>query len=338
MIVGPPIAGIADGIRSGFDKLGWNTTLLNSAALMRGGGFLERRVKRVVDPGLKSALEASFNSVLQDELLPLLHRKQKRPDLVLILKGRRLFPGVRDSLLEAQVPVFTWTYDSMELYPEQGSVIEIATHAFYFDRGDVPVGGKHTWLPHGYDDSVFFPRPGKKWIDILLFGRIDRSYMRRRQYLRQLAHSGLARRARCVFVGTTGNRLSDRLFRLGRHMEWISTRMRPRDLAALISASRVCINIHQDDGRQPMNLGFVAIPACRTCQVAEKRDYFSLLFEPQKEYQEFQENTFLETLDDVLADPTRCESIAELGLSRAVRSHTTLARAKTMVSVLDAGE
>jgi hypothetical protein len=204
------------------------------------------------------------------------------------------------------------------------------------DGTDVEVVGKKAeWLPLGYDPEIY--RPGKgnsRDIDVLFVGLLNSLYSARRRYLKTLEGSYLTRRYRCVLVGTTGTRVGDRIIRVPRGVDWLAKRLPERELGALVARSKICVNIHQDDGGMPVNPMFFAIPGAGACQVAEKRPYLSRWLTPFEHYIPADEDGLEDALVDLLEHDVRRNSVSRASHEIARNAHTYFHRIDMMLARL----
>ncbi|MCX5871335.1 MAG: glycosyltransferase [Deltaproteobacteria bacterium] len=335
-IVGLSFAGITNSVCSAFRTLGWDVQPFLYDPPPRN--VVLRQWDKLTDTN-GSHLGHSFNTVLRDEVIPSV--RQRKPDLLLVLKGEKLEEDTMEQLQGLQVPLLSWVYDSLERCPGQMDIAQIARHAFCIDGADAERMGVHgTWLPVGYDDAIYWPRCRfeEKDFDILFTGTIagalTNDYTVRRECLLELSASGLADRYHCGFIGTTGTHLGD--FRLRKQLliPCIASYLSPDALAGYLSRAKVCINVHQDDGGKPVNPMFFAIPGAGTCQVAEARPYLATWLEPEREYVPFDSGCLVERLEQLLADQPTLREICDAGQRAASSSHTFVQRIAFMIGYL----
>ena len=287
--------------------------------------------QRIVDREYYArAIRRAFNRLLREEIRPILH--ESPPSLLLILKGDWLDGDTASMLKRTPVPVACWTYDSMGRCPMQRDLVQLAAHTFCLDRGDALAAPEHrSWLPLGFDDQIYANLNLKRDIDILFVGSLGSLYQNRIRFLESLAASHLAAKARCALIGGTGNRFRDSRIRIGARVEWIAKRLPASELARYLNRSKITLNIHQDDGLQPVNHGFVSIPGTGTCQVAEKKEQLRLLLRAGEEYVDFETGRLFETLDSLLDDPEHIEKIAAKGRAAVHTRHTMKHRVQAIL-------
>ena len=338
VILGPETGNIPQSVAVAFSQKGWETKLFTFAPPRRQHLY-QIAIDRLHDPHCRKAMVRSFNDLLREQVLPYLC--EWKPDFLLILKGDCLDANNLDYLIRCNLPVITWTLDSLSRAPYQKLLGEISRHIFYIDGGDVSANDKNaSWLPLGFDDAIYRPRCEiSKELDILLIGKLGYRYRRREQFLRQLHKSPLVRRTNCGLIGSTG-KVSGNFFLYLNHslrkklgVAWLSKRVPVEQLARQIARAKVCINVHQDDGSMPINPMFFAIPATTTCQVAEQKPHFHQWLEPGKDYAEFKDEDFLDVLSELLANDKKRATMSQNGYE-ASRFHTFTNRVDALVAAL----
>ena len=78
---------------------------------------------------------------------------------------------------------------------------------------------------------------------------------------------------------------------------------------------------------------FFQIAAARTCQLAEDRPYLGRWLRPGKDFIRFSRAGFLETLEEVLNNPTLQEQVAESARRAVEREHGFLHRVQKIIEV-----
>ncbi|MBL0225451.1 MAG: glycosyltransferase [Geobacteraceae bacterium] len=261
-----------------------------------------------------------------------------KPSLLLILKGSLVDKDNIQHLKNSSIPIVTWTYDSLERWPDQKSALELADYSFYVDGGDLPPGDKRAhWLPLGYDESIFSNQNISAIdCDILFVGSIKNlMYDRRRFFLRELVASRFAIEQKVTFIGTTGSRLNDWAFRFSSRSNILwKNRVPIAELAGHVSRAKICINIHQDDGLQSINPMFFAIGGAGSCQLAEKSTYFAQWLKLGSDYEEFEDSNFLESIEKLLKDDEYRLHIAKTGQITVSTHHTMTRRVENIIKTL----
>ncbi|MBN1459932.1 MAG: glycosyltransferase family 1 protein [Armatimonadetes bacterium] len=274
-------------------------------------------------------MHRTYNACIRDWVLPYLSRTH--PDLLLILKGHSIDEDNRRELTSLGTQVVTWAIDSISRFPAQNSVRQLATRAFFMDGGDLSEPGDR-WLPLGYEEDLYNGLSVRKDIDVLFIGYLRRpEYARRRRLLFDLRGSSIPREFRCVFVGTTGSKLGDARIARGTTME-CRGRVLANEYARLIASARVCVNVHQDDGINPVNPAFFCIPAAGTCQIAEDRPYLTQWLTPFRDYIPFSEDSLVQTVLNALETPALLAEVAESGRRTARDGHGFVSRARTILA------
>lgn len=272
-------------------------------------------------------LRKAFNRALREVAIPLI--KQVKPSFYVIYKGQWLDDDNAEALRKLGYPLAFWSNDSLDRYPSQRPVAELADMRFFIDGGDVQ-GERDVWLPVAYDPDTWIGSVLKKY-DLSFIGRIDApGYRLRRRYLRVLSRSELPKRYNCIAVCSVGRRWKQWLFDARLALPNLGV-LPYRQYCELVAASGAVVNIHQEDGVKPINPMFFAIPGLGSCQVAEDRAYLSQWLEPGLEYIAVNEANFLAELERVLRDEELRRRVAEAGMRRVSSAHTFRHRAETMI-------
>lgn len=319
-------------LQRGFELDRWTVDLVSYSPLPVR--HRSRRVaSRMFDPRGHSALRRAFNAKLF-EILPNLHLSAE--DILLVLRGEDLDSENRVRLEGGPGTLIGWASDSLERCPGQVSVLQVAERRFYIDEGDIPVNshrsGIDRWLPLGYDDSFYTPSREKRDIDVLVVGRLGPRYAQRRAYLDVLVRSSLPSHFRCAYVGPVARQRSGSRGRLSLgSVEWLASWLPQDELGKLIARSKICVNIHQDDGARPVNPMFFAIPGCGTCQISNDSEWLRTWLRDGADYIGVSISNFVEVLTDLLGDPTRHSAIGSQGYNSVRRCHTFRNRVQTIL-------
>jgi len=342
LIIGPDTGGIPQSVTKAFRNLGWDADLF--AYSPPHMSFFKLAINRlVVDPNSNKAAINSFNESLRKGAIPLL--KQKKFDFFLIVKGNYLDDDNKEIISNTKIPIILWTLDSLSRAPYQKNIADMAARTFYVDGGDIPGndGGKSSWLPLGYDRDLYHPGLcfGKN-MDVLLIGTVGGYYKRRLEILNKIAKSDLSKKWRCGFIGSTGTLTGTMSLyfhykiRQTGTVQWISRRVSADELAKAISGSKICINIHQDDGITPVNPMFFAIPGTGTCMLAENKKHLHQWLKVGEEYVEFEDDDLLITIERLLNADKEREGIAYRGYEASLK-HTFESRVTTILQRMEYG-
>lgn len=327
VVVGPSSFGTCTAVKRAFLSLGWTADTITFDLGQRGIRNTLRKVARYA--GKLSWFEhAAFNGVVSKSVLPML--RSSPPDLLVFVKPYSASSVNREALAGCRPRIVTWATDSLCRRPEQESLSSLAAHSYFMDGGDCE-GSNSSWLPLGYEERTFRPVDGEKEWDILFVGNVfSRRYDSRRAFFESLRTSSLCDSHRVAFVGSLPSRIANRTGRLKGGVRWLSRGLGIEDLARVISQSRICVTIHQDDGTMPVNPMFFAIPGCGTCLVSDQRDYLASWLAPGSEYVPVTLSGFLADLKGLLNAPGRINAVAEHGLHAAMR-HTYTERVRTIL-------
>lgn len=202
--------------------------------------------------------------------------KKKDFDILLIIKGHNLNRKAANQLGGLKLRKIQWTTDSLSRHPGQAALFPLMDKLFIQDGQDLfgEYKNKMEWLPLGFDENLFKYR-SEKDIDLLLIGKVKRpQYQTRASLLLKLSALG-NRGYRVVFAGSGWTPVD--LNTLRENNVEIFGPLPLEEYAALISRSRCCANIHQDDGGMAVNPLFAAIPSVGTYMITEE-------FRGRKEY------------------------------------------------------
>jgi hypothetical protein len=114
-------------------------------------------------------------------------------------------------------------------------------------------------------------------------------------------------------------------------VEWLGTHLPLVELAKVIARSRICVNIHQDDGQRPINPLFFAIPACGACMVTDDREYLGRWMKPEVEFLPASEGDFVGRVEECLRDTEMATRVAARGCT-AAREHAYSSRVAQILS------
>lgn len=325
LIAGPPTYGTCRSIARAFEQEGWRSRIYQWRFVP--WRFHQRfRAAALVAVDRMTTAAREFNRTLETEVLPAVLKES--PELLLVVMPYRPTKQVYASIKAAGVPVVIWATDSLERYPQQADLAELAKRFYAMDGGEAVRHGA-SWLPLGYDDSVFLVGKAAdfEW-DVLFVGNISGGrYRQRRSYLELLRDSDLARSHRVGFIGSSGSRLENRLGWMPGHIDWISTGLTLEELAVQVRSSRICVNIHQDDGTMPVNPMLFAVAGSGACQLLDDRSYWERWMVPGRDVATVTREDFLDTLAGLLSDDTTRQTLVDSAL-RAARGHTFRARVR----------
>jgi hypothetical protein len=271
---------------------------------------------------------------MHGEVLPDIRRTGA--SLLVILKGDWPDAECASELRRLPIPVASWIYDSASRCPWHLELGRLSSCTYYVDGFDVRSWGSNSaWLPVGFDHSRGPATPVEKDIDVLLVGTVGALYTRRRRALLDLQGLERGHLARSVFVGSTGsiggNMLLALRLKAGGGPQWLSRRLPFAQLLATVARAKVCVNVHQDDGVEPVNPLFFAVPGCRTCMVAEARPHLRQWLQPSVEYVEFDDSDLTSVVRRVLEDDAWRAAVEEHGFDVVTRKHTMKERVGVII-------
>ncbi len=334
-LVGPATYDTLAAVARAFARLGWQPTV-------RAYEFIrtpwQRWLWRVAPKlrwrstlGFRPWLEARwYNRFLRDAVIP--EVSAQPPALLVFVRPYQLEADTLQMLAKLGRPVVTWATDSLSRYGRFAGVWDFAVRNYVFDGGDLQ-GRQATWLPLGFDDELFLPAANREW-DVLFVGRIyARLYWQRLLYFQLLVDSDLPGKCRVALVGSVVRQHAQLVRRFQERGGTCLGDLNLPGLAHAIARSKLAICVHQDDGCQPVNPMFFAIPGSRTCLVTDRRDYLSRWLQPEREFLPVGPEEFIPRIKALLENEPMRADLAECGHQAALR-HTWVERVRTLLEVV----
>jgi len=268
-------------------------------------------------------IERRFNKQIEkfDQL-----NKEKKIDALIFFRGYNLNERSKKIIKETDVLKISWATDSFERFKEQKELASYMDKVFVCDGLDA-INSNYKWLPLGFDDELFAYKEDKD-IDLLLLGDISQPYYKTRlEYIFEVSKLG-KEGVNVVFAGTGLNKKIINVL----HKNNVKTyRYLPFEkYTKIICRSKICVNIHQDDGGQSVNPLFFAIPACGGLQITEEKNYLNKWLNPNIDFFSIPIHLLNKTLIRLLSEQKvlkkeHSDKISEL--------HSYTARAKTILNV-----
>jgi hypothetical protein len=327
LIAGPATYGTLEAIARAFERLGWRAELrcyrfVTSTSRQKLWRLIQRL--RLHNPWE----QVLYNRFLDREVWPSVAAAD--PNLLLFVRPFTLTVRNRRLLRSNCTPTITWMTDSLARYGRYAGPWPEAVRNYVFDGADERPG-LSTWLPLGFDDEQFRPGEQRRW-DVLFVGRLFvRNYNLRRLFFERLLDWKDLSRYRVAWVGHASRQLSGLVHRAKQRSVTLLGELDMAALASAIAASRISILVHQDDGSQPVNPLFFAIPGCRSCLVTDRRDYLQRWLVPQCEYVPADLDELHSVLSPLTTNAHASATVAEQGW-RAAQQHTWLQRVKTLLT------
>lgn len=209
------------------------------------------------------------------------YQKKYPQDKIIILKGHTITPETKLLLQQIQAQKIQWTIDSVTRWPGQATLFPYMDKVFFQDGSDLDLHGNSKWLPLGFD-STLFKFNDKKDIDILLLGNLQQPYyLNRKECFLKVAP--LAKKGFTIcFAGSNASKEVLSVFK--QNGVKVLGKKRLKEYAQIISRSRICINIHQNDGCMAINPLFFAIPATGGIELTDSYKYLENWLTPNKHY------------------------------------------------------
>lgn len=260
-------------------------------------------------------------------------------DILLMIKGYYIRKGLEKKLVAAPFKKIALTIDSVDRAPGQLGICRVADLVFLQDKGDMghpALASKRKFhLPLGYDEHVFFKKNIEKKYDICLVGNFypDR-YRKRYDLIMELGRSAEFRDKKIAVIGGSGNTsLNQDLAREFTHMDFLGKLDGPQ-LNETFNSSKIVVNIHQDDGLEPVNPWLFMISGAGACQVVDYRPYLENYYQDKKEICMVNFPEIPAFLLKILESPAEIERIANAASNRTMMEHSNMSRAEHMLKVL----
>ncbi len=332
LILSERARGYTSSLIKAFNELGLETDfcIYDMPLIENKWGLFKRISKKMFDPNLERDYRLLFNDALRSFFG---RENRQNYNCIIIIRGHYFDKDNENFYKSIEVPKIHWAIDSMQRAKMQFEVGKLSDFRYVIDKKDVENYDNNVeWLPLGYEDSLFYAQDQDKDkdIDVFMSGNVGNLYKRRRRVLERLGLSDLAQKYKCYFVGTTGSRFQDLTVKVG-NVKWIAKYISLEELANYQSRAKICINVLQDDGGMPVNPSFFSIPASGSCLLNDKREYLHAFMIPGKEFEEFEENDFLEKLEKLLIDKDRRRCITKQGNLTVRTKHTMKERAKKIL-------
>ncbi len=311
--------GVQEGLIKGLRKLGHEVIPLFN------GLTTNKMILKLRYPKYRFALreiENRFNN--QIEKFGILNKK-KKVDAIIFFRGYALTNKSKKIIQETNATKISWATDSFERFTAQRELAAYMDKVFVCDELDAD-NKKNQWLPLGFDDELFAYQE-KKDIDLLLLGDISQpQYKTRLEYI--IEASGLGKEG--VNITFAGSGLNQRIVKKLHENKVKTYRHQPFEkYAKMISRSKICVNIQQDDGGRSINPLFFAIPACGGIQITEEKNYLDKWLNPNVDFFPISINLLNKTIVTFLATQKRFEKI---NAEKIREFHSYVSRAATILN------
>lgn len=298
---------------------GWDYMLVNYKMgykrdlypIIKGKLFKKFSINQYITNKLEQRIVGSLNEI-----------ETFAPTRILLLRGYNFNQSTYRLLADIKVPIYLWAFDSIVRFPEQIRALNIYKKVFAIDGGEIESYNTVRWMPIGYNKEFFYPETEKQY-DVIFIGRVDaRFYSKRYDYLLAMDKFPFARSFRFAYMGTTGSKFGDYILRRRLKNTLFLGKRKFEDYAAVIRQSKICVNIHQDDGSMPINPMFFSIPAAGVCQVTDDREYFDNWFLPDVEFLPCKLENLEAKLFSLLSNAEYCNNLANNGYKRSIQAYS----------------
>ncbi len=258
-------------------------------------------------------------------------KQVRSSDVLLMIKGNHLYDSTKKLLSKADCRKLAMTLDSLDRAIVQKDICDFADALILQDAGDIKKypSKKSVHLPLGYDEDVFFPMEIEKDIDVCLVGNFYPGlYKNRLELIKTLGSDQRFAGKKIVVIGSSGSAsMNESLKNEFPNIDFLG-KLNFREISNVLNRSKVAVNLHQNDGIEPVNPWLFMIAGTKTCQVTDHRTYLEQYFKNGTEILMAAVSEVPSLVLDLLSDAARRDQIAENGYMRAVADHSSGSRAR----------
>lgn len=255
----------------------------------------------------------------------------KNGDLLVMVKGNFLSDSLKKRIQSLPATKIAITLDSLDRAPMQKDICSIADLVVLQDKGDKQndvIKSASIHLPLGFDEQVFKPLDIVRDIDVCLVGNFYPStYGKRLELIHKIGQHPSFTDKKISVIGSSGDaRLNESLKKSYPSISF-EGKLNATQINKILNRSKVAVNIHQDDGLEPVNPWLFMIAGTGTAQVIDKREYLKDFFEPGEEIIMETFENIPDAILNLLSDDHKRILVAERSMKRALKDHSSSSRA-----------
>jgi hypothetical protein len=259
----------------------------------------------------------------------------KKGDLLVMVKGNFLSEALRNKIQSLPVKKIAITLDSLDRAPMQKDICSIADLVVLQDKGDQKnevVKAASIHLPLGFDEQLYKPLDIVRDIDVCLVGNFYPStYGKRLELIHKLGQHPSFSGKKISVIGSSGDANLNESLKKSYPSISFEGKLNSTQINKVLNRTKVAVNIHQDDGLEPVNPWLFMIAGSGTAQVIDKREYLKDFFEPGEEIIMEKFDNIPDAILDLLTDDHKRILIADRSMKRALKDHSSSSRARIIL-------
>lgn len=342
LIIGPKFHYFNDCIDRAFQKVGYETCVLAyDTPVHPYNGYNKVRYKFCAD---KLQLKRETRLQWQGEVNGVFNHF--RPDLVFVMNGDMLLPETLQSFRSQGVKVVLWFFDSMTHISLCEENIPAVDAVFCYEQTDIPLirelyGVEAHFLPQAVDTQLYYSMPNvAKKYDIVFAGDLVHSSKRREVAQAIVAHYPQLRIKVWGEYKPWYKGLWTWLTRERKDV-YMNCNASVTQLNADYNASRIVLNIHNEQQQDGANPKVYEIAASGTYQICDANPYIQSLFDKGElglYHLETKEDTthrydgLFRCIDEALNSDKSAQ--AQAAMQKVIEGHTFEHRVRYVLSCL----
>jgi spore maturation protein CgeB len=262
-------------------------------------------------------------------------------DLVLCIEGTTMLPETVTKIRQKS-KIALWCLDSLKLLNLDLDILKAFTRVFFFEPTDAKIFPEGSYLPIGFDDTVYRRLNSRKFVhDLIWIGSPHKDRLPKLDRIARFAKGrGMDFRIYSRFYSKKKQRRE-----LEIHYPYLfqairrNARILPTEANLLYGVSRIGINLHLSDFHsQGINPRTLEVPGSGCFLLTDYRSEIERMFHIDSEVSIFRDmDEFEAKVEYYLAHEEERENMADLGYRKVHRDHTFASRCKGMLDTLAVG-
>ena len=265
-------------------------------------------------------------------------KRVDKDDVLIMVKGNYLSQKLKTELINLKAKKVAITLDSLDRAPMQKDICLLSDLVAFQDKGDLDLEnlkGRGFHLPLGFDENLFKPGNQFRDTDVLLVGNFyPKTYGKRLELIHLIGNDRRFSGLKISIIGSSGDAaLNEKLKQQYPSINFLG-KLSFSQINEELNRAKVAVNIHQDDGKEPVNPWLFIISGTKTAQIVDSRDYLTAFFAPGEEIIMAEFKDIPDNILNLLDNNFMRESVAAKGYSRTLKDHSSSSRAKTILNQL----